>query len=118
MRDHYDFSKGIRGKYAGTVDTTDMRVLRSTESAGDQVVESLRYSRGGGRDMNEPGLDNRHRDKNGEIQQKRGDTLNKNLSKPVPEFSPNAKLSTMRKATGEVSEEAVRRAAKMIRRDK
>lgn len=50
--------------------------------------------------MKEPGLDNRHRDKNppkaGEIQQKRGDTFNKNLPKPITEFSPNAKLATMR----------------------
>ena len=53
--------------------------------------------------MKEPGLDNRHRDKAqpkvGEIQQKRGDTLNKNLPKPIPQFSPNARLGTMRKAT-------------------
>ena len=68
--------------------------------------------------MKEPGLDNRHRDKTapkkGEIQQKRGDALNKNLSRPIPQFSPNAKLSTMRKETGKVSEEAVRRAAKKL----
>lgn len=72
--------------------------------------------------MKEPGLDNRHRDKAppkaGEIQLKRGDTLNKNLPKPIPQFSPNAKLSTMRKATGETSEEDVRRAAKTLRPDK
>jgi hypothetical protein len=65
------------------------------------------------------GLDNRHRDttppKNGLIQQKRGDTLNKNLPKPIPEFSPNAKLETMRKATGQISEKAVREAAKKLR---
>jgi hypothetical protein len=69
--------------------------------------------------MKEPGLDNRHRDKNppkaGEIQEKRGDTLNKNLPRPIPQFSPNARLDTMRKATGKVSEEAVRRAAKILR---
>jgi hypothetical protein len=51
--------------------------------------------------MKEPGLDNRHRDqappKTGEIQQKRGDTLNKNLSRPIREFSPKARLDTMRK---------------------
>jgi hypothetical protein len=68
--------------------------------------------------MKEPGLDNRHRDKNppkaGEIQQKRGDTLNKNLPKPIPEFSPNATLATMRDATGKISVEAVRRAAKKL----
>ena len=42
--------------------------------------------------MKEPGLDNRHRDKNppkaGEIQQKRSDTLNKNLPKPISSFHP------------------------------
>ncbi len=66
--------------------------------------------------MKEPGLDNRHRDKTppkaGQIQQKRGDTLNKNLSAPIPQFSPNAKLETMRKETGKVSEKDVREAAK------
>jgi hypothetical protein len=69
--------------------------------------------------MKEPGLDNRHRDKNqpkaGEIQQKRSDTLNKNLPRPIPEFSPNATLGTMRRETGKVSEEAVRMAAKRLR---
>lgn len=66
--------------------------------------------------MKEPGLDGRHRNKlspkAGEIQQKRGDTLNKNLNEPIPEFSPNAKLSTMRKETGEISLENVSKAAK------
>jgi hypothetical protein len=61
--------------------------------------------------MKEPGLDGRHRDKDGEIQQKRSDTLNKNLSKPIPQFSPNTTLGKMREATGKVSEAAVRRAA-------
>jgi hypothetical protein len=69
--------------------------------------------------MKEPGLDNRHRDKSppkaGEIQQKRSDTQNKNLSRPIPEFSPNATLGTMRKETGKVSERAVREAAKKLR---
>lgn len=69
--------------------------------------------------MKQPGLDGRHRDtappKAGEIRQKRGDTLNKNLPRPIPEFSLNAKLSTMRKETGKVGEEAVRRAAKRVR---
>ncbi len=67
--------------------------------------------------MKEPGLDGRHRDKTppktGEIQQKRGDTLNKNLPEgPIPQFSPNAKLETMRKETGKTSIEDVRKAAK------
>jgi hypothetical protein len=69
--------------------------------------------------MKQPGLDGRHRDttspKAGEIRQKRGDTLNKNLPKPIPQFSPNAKLSTMREETGKVSEKAVRREARKIR---
>jgi hypothetical protein len=69
--------------------------------------------------MKEPGLDCRHRDKSapkrGEIQQKRSDTLNKNLPRPIPEFLPNATLGTMRKETGKVSEQAVRRAAKRLR---
>jgi hypothetical protein len=66
--------------------------------------------------MKQPGLDGRHRDQNapkvGEIRQKRGDTLNKNLPTPIPQFSPNAKLSTMRNETGKVGERAVRQAAK------
>jgi hypothetical protein len=69
--------------------------------------------------MKEPGLDNRHRDKTppkgGEIQHKRSDTLNKNLPKPSPQFSPSAKLGTMRAETGKTSVEAVRRAAKRVR---
>lgn len=62
--------------------------------------------------MKEPGLDGRHRDQDGQIQQKRGDTLNKNLSDPIPQFSPNARLDTMRKETGKTSVEDVREAAK------
>jgi hypothetical protein len=61
--------------------------------------------------MKEPGLDGRHRDKDGEIQQKRSDTLNKNLSKPIPQFSDDTTLGDMRKKTGKVSETSVRRAA-------
>lgn len=69
--------------------------------------------------MKEPGLDGRYRDqappKAGEIHKKRGDTLNKNLPNPIPQFSPNAKLATMRKETGKTSEAAVRRAARRLR---
>jgi hypothetical protein len=69
--------------------------------------------------MKQPGLDGRQRDtappKAGEIRQKRGDTLNKNLPKPISQFSPNAKLSTMRKETEKESEAAVRRAARRLR---
>lgn len=60
------------------------------------------------------GLDNRSRDEDGEIRQKRGDTLNKNLPKPIPQFSPNATLESMRKKTGKLSEESIRRAAKKL----
>jgi hypothetical protein len=66
--------------------------------------------------MKEPGLDKRHRDKDGEIQQKRSDTLNKNLSKPIPQFGPNVTLGRMREATGKVSEADVRRAAARLRK--
>ena len=68
--------------------------------------------------MKEPGLDGRHRDKaapkKGEIQQKRGDTLNKNLSKPIPQFRADTKLETMRKATGQIAVEKVRQAAQKL----
>lgn len=62
--------------------------------------------------MKEPGLDGRHRDKSGEIQQKRSDTLNKNLPKPIEGFSPNTTLKTMREKTGQVSERGIRNAVK------
>ncbi len=72
--------------------------------------------------MEEPGLDGRYRDqrapKAGEIRQKRSDALNKNLSRPIPQFSPNAKLGTMREETGQISEQNVRRVAKIIRPDR
>ena len=62
--------------------------------------------------MKEPGLDQRHRDKTppkaGEIQQKRSDTLNRNLSRPIPQFRSDATLGKMREETGKVSEELVR----------
>jgi hypothetical protein len=62
------------------------------------------------------GLDNRTRDEDGEIRKKRSDTLNKNLPRPIPQFSPNATLGYMREETGKESEEAVRRAAAKMRR--
>jgi hypothetical protein len=68
--------------------------------------------------MKEPGLDGRHRDKDqpkaGRIQQKRSDTQNQNLAKPIPQFGPETTLGEMRDATGKVSEEAVRRAARKL----
>jgi hypothetical protein len=62
--------------------------------------------------MKEPGLDGRHRDKDGHIQQKRSDTLNKNLPKPIPEFPPSTTLKTMREMTGKTSEADIRKAVK------
>ena len=62
--------------------------------------------------MKEPGLDGRHRDKDGQIQQKRGDALNKNLTQPIPQFKPDTPLRTMRDKTGKTSENDVREAAK------
>jgi hypothetical protein len=66
--------------------------------------------------MQEPGLDNRHRDqappKAGEIQQKRSDAVNKNLPNPISGFSPNATVGYMRKVTRRVGLNAIRRAAK------
>jgi hypothetical protein len=66
--------------------------------------------------MKKPGLDGRHRDKDGGIQRKRSDTLNKNLSKPIPQFSPDTTLGEMRLRTGKESEEAVRRAAARMKK--
>jgi hypothetical protein len=66
--------------------------------------------------MKQPGLDGRHRDKDGEIRQKRSDTRNKNLPTPIPQFSPNATLGYMRKVTGKDSEADVRRAAAKLRK--
>ena len=62
--------------------------------------------------MKQPGLDGRHRDEDGTIRQKRADTLNKNLPRPIPGFSPNAKLGTIRQRTGLVSERDILEAAK------
>jgi hypothetical protein len=62
--------------------------------------------------MKEPGLDDRHRDQNGQIEQKRSDALNKNLSNPIREFSPNATVGFMRRETGKIGLNAIRQTAK------
>lgn len=62
--------------------------------------------------MKEPGLDNRHRDKDGEIDLKHGNTLNKHLPAPIPQFSPDTTLEEMRQRTGQISVEKIREAAK------
>ena len=65
--------------------------------------------------MKEPGLDGRHRDKDGQIQQKRSDTKNKNLPQPIPGFGPETTLKTMRDKTGKTSEKDIREAVKKKR---
>jgi hypothetical protein len=66
--------------------------------------------------MKEPGLDGRHRRKDGGIQRKRDDAINKNLPEPIPGFSQNATLRYMRKVTGKESEADVRRAAAKMKK--
>lgn len=58
--------------------------------------------------MEQPGLHNRHRDKNGEISKKHGNTLVSTLRAIYGDgfaagFSPNAKLSDVLAETGERS---------------
>jgi len=55
--------------------------------------------------MKEPGLDNRHRDEDGEIHRKRGDTLVSTLRKTygddfLSEFRSDATLRTVLNKTG------------------
>jgi hypothetical protein len=97
MRDHYDFSNGVRGKYADKVDTTDIRRLGSTKP----VERSREASVTNGN----PGLDDRCRDFDGEIRGKRGDTLVGTLRKTYgPDFAPgvrsDTRLDTLRKRAG------------------
>jgi hypothetical protein len=65
--------------------------------------------------MKERGMDGR-RDKRppkiGEIRQKRGDTLNESLLRPIPGFPARTRVDTMRDVPGKASVEAVSRAAK------
>jgi hypothetical protein len=65
--------------------------------------------------MKEPGLDGRHRNKDGQIQQKRSDTLNKNLPNPIPGYGPNVPLEKVRHDTGKTSEKDIRDAVKSRR---
>jgi hypothetical protein len=94
MREHYDFSNGIRGKYAGKVDTADIRRLGpATRSPAASVTNGNR------------GLDDRCRDLDGEIRHKRGDTLVGTLRKTYgPDFAPgvrsDTRLDTLRKRAG------------------
>jgi len=97
MREHYDFSNGIRGKYAGKVDTTDVRHLTSTRPVERRPAASVTNGN--------PGLDDRSRDLDGEIRHKRGDTLVGTLRKTYgPDFAPgvrsDTRLDTLRKRAG------------------
>lgn len=65
--------------------------------------------------MKQPGLDGRHRDQNGQIEQKHGNTKNKNLPRPIPGFGPETTLKTMRDRTGKTSEKDIRDAVKRSR---
>lgn len=62
--------------------------------------------------MKEPGLDGRHRNQDGRIRQKRSDTENQNLPRPIPGFPDTATLEQMRRETGKVSEKDIRDAVK------
>lgn len=64
--------------------------------------------------MNQPGLDGRHRDKDGEIDKKHGNTLNRHLSPPIKGFPLDVTLDHMRSVTGKISEKDVREAAKRL----
>lgn len=64
--------------------------------------------------MEQPGLDDRHRDKDGEIDLKHGNTLNKHLPEPIPEFPAETTLEEMRRQTGETSIVKIRQAAKKL----
>jgi len=84
MGDYYDFSNGVRGKFAGKVDTIDIRRFSSAKPTE---------------------LDGCHRDLDGEISQKRGDTLVGTLRKTYgPSFAPgvrsDTRLDTLRKRAG------------------
>ncbi|MBW9105809.1 hypothetical protein [Paraburkholderia phenoliruptrix] len=58
--------------------------------------------------MKQPGLDGRHRDRDGKIDLKHGNTMNKNLPNPIQGFGPNTTLKAMRDKTGKVSEKDIR----------
>jgi hypothetical protein len=97
MREHYDFSAGIRGKYTGRVDTADVRRLGSVKP--DERSRAVSGKNGN------RGLDDRCRDLDGEIRHKRGDTLVGTLRKTYgPDFAPgfrsDTRLDTLRKRVG------------------
>lgn len=98
---------------AGGAKTSERKAASSRANGlkgGRPKRSDMLLSGGGGK---ESGLDSRHRDQDGQIRLKRGDTLNKNLPEGrIPGFSPNARLDTMRDETGKTSIKDVPRAAK------
>lgn len=81
MRNHYDFSTGVRGKYIGRIDAKRIHVLGSADSTQPNATR---------------------RDPGSEIRQKRGDTLVGTLRKTYgPGFAPgvrsDTRLDTLRK---------------------
>ena len=96
MREHYDFSIGIRGKYAGKVDTADIHRCGSTKPVESRTANVKNGNRG---------MDDRCRDIDGEIRHKRGDTLVGTLRKTYgPDFAPgvpsDTRLDKIRKRAG------------------
>lgn len=96
MREYYDFSGAVRGKYIGKVDTAEIRRLDATKP-----IQKNSASRKINGDRPEGGLD----DIDGEIQHRRGDTLVGTLRKTYgPNFAPgvrsDTRLDTLRKRAG------------------
>lgn len=50
--------------------------------------------------MKEPGLDDRHRDRDGEIDLKHGNTQNRHLSVPIPQYKPMVKRESAFRSPG------------------
>jgi hypothetical protein len=76
------------------------------DSIGLQAQQLVRHRSGGRKAMKEPGLDHRHRDKNGEISRKHGNTLVRTLRKLygagfAPGCSDEDKLSDVRRSIAE-----------------
>lgn len=97
MREHYDFSAGMRGKYIGRVDTTDVRRL--------SPAKLVKRSRASAAKNDDRGPEDRCRDLDAEIRHKRGDTLVGTLRKTYgPAFAPgvrsDTRLDRLRKRVG------------------
>ena len=92
-------------------------MVRILHIAGALALDKTCFQKGS--QMKEPGLDNRHRDqdppKAGQIQQKRGDTLNENLPEPIEQFRPTLPWKRCGRPPEKTSIEDVRKAAKRLR---